>query len=179
MSLLNRNGLGDWLADRLIHVADSVKEQSPTHFDIQKDPFLDERLRVVNLPADPQTVSVTNSVSGATKQVSITLFRKPGEAAGACRAVSEVIKRMNYVTGNRFLTLAADLSESINVEHGSLWGHYNPESNPLGTRIKAAIQEAGNVSTSNRSRQPERQHLTRIASPEYGRSAALTGHLLP
>ena len=54
---------------------------------------------------------------------------------------------MNYVTDNRFITLAADLSESINVEHGSLWGHYDPETNPLGTRMKAAIQEAGNVST--------------------------------
>ena len=54
---------------------------------------------------------------------------------------------MNYVTEGRFFTLAADLSESINVEHGSLWGHYNPVDNPLGTRIKAAIQEAGNVAT--------------------------------
>jgi transketolase len=54
---------------------------------------------------------------------------------------------MNYVTENRFLTIAADLSESINLEHGSLWGHYDPETNPLGTRLKAAIQEAGNVST--------------------------------
>ena len=54
---------------------------------------------------------------------------------------------MNYVTDNRFFTIAADLSESINMEHGSLWGHYDPETNPLGTRIKAAIQEAGNVST--------------------------------
>jgi transketolase len=52
---------------------------------------------------------------------------------------------MNYVTDNRFVTLAADLSESINVEHGALWGHYDPQTNPLGTRIKAAIQEAGNV----------------------------------
>jgi transketolase len=54
---------------------------------------------------------------------------------------------MNYVTDNRFITLAADLSESINVEHGSLWGHYDPETNPLGTRFKAAIQEAGNASS--------------------------------
>jgi transketolase len=52
---------------------------------------------------------------------------------------------MNYVTENRFFTLAADLSESINVEHGALWGHYDPETNPLGTRVKAAIQEAGNA----------------------------------
>jgi hypothetical protein len=54
---------------------------------------------------------------------------------------------MNYVTENRFVTLAADLSESINVEHGSLWGHYDPETNPLGTAVKAAIQEAGNVAS--------------------------------
>jgi transketolase len=54
---------------------------------------------------------------------------------------------MNYVTDNRFFTLAADLSESINVEHGSIWGHYDPDTNPLGTRVKAAIQEAGNVAT--------------------------------
>jgi transketolase len=54
---------------------------------------------------------------------------------------------MNYVTDNRFLTIAADLSESINLEHGNLWGHYDPETNPAGTRLKAAIQEAGNVST--------------------------------
>ena len=45
------------------------------------------------------------------------------------------------------LTVAADLSESVNLEHGSLWGHYDPETNPCGTRLKAAIQEAGNVST--------------------------------
>ena len=67
--------------------------------------------------------------------------------AGARRAISEIIKWMNYVTDNRFFTVAADLSESINVEHGSLWGHYDPDDNPLGTRLKAAIQEAGNVST--------------------------------
>ena len=67
--------------------------------------------------------------------------------AGARRAISEIIKWMNYVTEGRFFTVAADLSESINVEHGSLWGHYSPTDNPLGTRLKAPIQEAGNVST--------------------------------
>jgi transketolase len=147
MSLLDRDGLGDWLADRLVAIGDAVKDDFPLHFDIHRDPFLDERLRVANLPIDPQKVAVTNPVSGAEKQVAITLFRKPGEMAGTRRAISEFIKWMNYVTGNRFFTIAADLSESINMEHGSLWGHYNPETNPLGTRIKAAIQEAGNVST--------------------------------
>jgi transketolase len=61
--------------------------------------------------------------------------------------VSEIVKWLNHVTDNRVLTLAADLSESINLEHGSIWGHYDPETNPLGTRLKAAIEEAGNVSS--------------------------------
>src|SRR5207344_2203806 len=115
--------------------------------DIKRDPFLDERLRVKNLPEETQTVTVKNAVSGAEKQVKIALFRKYGEVAGARRGISEIIKWANYVTDNRVLTLAADLSESVNMEHGSLWGHYDPEENPYGTRLKAAIQEAGNVST--------------------------------
>jgi transketolase len=147
MSLLDRNGLGDWLADRLVEIGDTVKDEVPVHFDVKTDPFQDERLRVANLPVEPTTVTAVNRLSGAEKQVAVTLFRKPGEPAGARRAISEIIKWMNYVTDNRFFTLAADLSESINVEHGSIWGHYDPETNPLGTRVKAAIQEAGNVAT--------------------------------
>src|SRR5579862_9785443 len=147
MSVLERNGLGDWLADRLVALGDTVKDDAPVLVSVTDDPFLDDRLRVANLPTEPQDLTVTNPLSGAEKQLSVTLFRKPGEIAGSRRAISEVIKWLNYVTGNRFLTLSADLSESINVEHGSLWGHYDPESNPLGTRLKAAIQEAGNVST--------------------------------
>jgi transketolase len=147
MSVLDRNGLGDWLADRLVAIGDTVKDEIPVRIDVRHDPFLDDRLRVANLPREPQKVSITNPISGKQKEIGITLFRKPEEVAGARRGISEIIKWMNYVTGNRFLTLAADLSESINVEHGSLWGHYDPEGNPLGTRIKAAIQEAGNVST--------------------------------
>ena len=147
MSLLDRNGLGDWLADRLVAIGDTVKDETRLNFDVKSDPFLDDRLRVANLPVESQKITVTNRISGAENQVAISLFRKPGEPAGARRAISEIIKWMNYVTDNRFITLAADLSESINVEHGALWGHYDPETNPLGTRIKAAIQEAGNVST--------------------------------
>ncbi len=147
MSLLERNGLGDWLADRLVAIGGTVADELPLRIDARRDPFLDERLRVANLPREPRKLSVANPLSGKTREVGVTLFRKPGEVAGARRAVSEIIKWMNYVTDNRFFTVAADLSESINVEHGSLWGHYDPETNPLGTRLKAAIQEAGNVST--------------------------------
>src|SRR6202050_1107205 len=147
MSVLERNGLGGWLAERPVAIGDTVKDEAKLHFDVKHDPFQDDRLRVANLPVEPQKVTVKNRISGAEKQVGIALFRKAGEVAGTRRGISEIIKWMNYVTDSRFITLAADLSESINVEHGSLWGHYDPETNPLGTRIKAAIQEAGNVST--------------------------------
>src|SRR5215510_13217804 len=147
MSVLDRNGLGDWLADRLVEIGDRVVDHVPVRIDVTRDPFLDDRLRVANLPEAPQELTAKNGVSGASKTVKISLFRKAGEAAGARRAISEIIKWLNYVTDNRALTVAADLSESVNLEHGSIWGHYDPESNPLGTRLKAAIQEAGNVST--------------------------------
>jgi transketolase len=145
MSILDQNGLGDWLAERLVQIGDTVSDEHKLGIDNATDPFLDERLRVAKLPMDPQTLQVKSRVSGASKDVSVNLFRKSGELMGARRAICEVIKWMNYVTDNRFVTLAADLSESINVEHGSLWGHYDPLTNPQGTRMKAAIQEAGNV----------------------------------
>jgi len=147
MSVLDRNGLGDWLADRLVEIGDQVVDRVPLRIDVTRDPFLDDRVRVANLPEAPQELTVKNSDSGASKAVKIALFRKAGETAGARRAISEIIKWLNYVTDNRAITVAADLSESVNLEHGSIWGHYDPDSNPLGTRLKAAIQEAGNVST--------------------------------
>ena len=145
MSVLDQKGLGDWVANRLVTIGDTIKDDEKSGFGGKPDPFLDERLKVASLPMEPQKLKVSNPVSGAEKEVSLALFKKPGEAAGPRRAISEIIKWMNYVTENRFFTLAADLSESINVEHGSLWGHYDPENNPAGTRVKAAIQEAGNV----------------------------------
>jgi transketolase len=147
MSLLDRNGLGDWLADHLVEIGDTLKDSIPLRIQVDRDPFQDERLRVANLPVEPQVLEVHNGVSGATKKVNVALFRKAGEVAGTRRGISEIVKWVNYITDNRFLTIAADLSESINLEHGSLWGHYSPEGNPLGTRVKAAIQEAGNAST--------------------------------
>src|SRR5205823_7585635 len=140
-------GLGDWLADRLVDIGDSLRDDLPLRIQVDQDPFLDERLRVANLPLEPQKLKARNAISGAEKELQITLFRKAGEVAGTRRGISEIVKWMNHVTGNRMLTIAADLSESVNLEHGSLWGHYDPEANPFGTRLKAAIQEAGNVST--------------------------------
>ena len=147
MSVLDREGLGEWLADRLLEIGDSVQNDLPLRVDVTRDPFLDNRLRVDNLPVEPQHLTVSNPASGEEQEVDISLFKQAGEVAGTRRAISEIIKWVNYVTDNRFITLAADLSESINVEHGSLWGHYNPETNPAATRFKAPIQEAGNASS--------------------------------
>src|SRR4030095_9399108 len=60
MSVLDRNGLGDWLADHLVEIGDMVKDDFPLRIDVKKDPFLDDRLRVANLPEGTQTLSVTN-----------------------------------------------------------------------------------------------------------------------
>ena len=147
MSVLEENGLGDWLADRLVEIGYTLGDDLPLRIDRKTDPFQDERLKVENLPREPQDVTVVNPVSGDDKKESIKLFEEPGQVRGTRRAISEIIKWMNYLTGNRLLTLAADLSESINVEHGALWGYYDPVDNPAGTMLRAAIQEAGNAST--------------------------------
>ena len=151
MSVLDRDGLGDWLADRLVQIGESVDDHMPLRIDRNIDPFQDPRLRVDHLPMEPQTVTVRNPVSKEEKEISIKLFEEPGTVTGTSRgtrrAISEIIKWMNYVTDNRFVTVAADLADSINVEAGSLWGHYDPVKNPAATRLKAVIQEAGNVST--------------------------------
>ena len=147
MSALDRGGLGDWLADRLVAIGDSVPDDLPLRIDAGRDPFQDERLLVKNLPVEPQRLAVTNPVSAAAAEIDVSLFKQPGEVAGTRRAISEIIKWVNYVTDGRLITVAADLSSSINVEKGALWGHYDPVENPAGTRFKAAIQEAGNAST--------------------------------
>ena len=147
MSVLEKNGLGKWIADRLVDIGDSVSDDTPLRLTTKEDPFSDERLRPQNAPRDPITVNVTNSVTGEQKDVDIKLFEEPGKPSGSRRAISEITKWVNYVTKNRLILLAADLADSINVEKGSVWGEFDPVKNPAGTRLRAAIQEAGNVST--------------------------------
>ena len=147
LSVLDKNGLGDWLSERLVEIGDQVNDDLPLRVDPDTDPFLDERLLVKNLPTEATTVTAEHPITGEKKDVSITLFEQPGAVKGTRRAISEIIRWVNYVTENRFVIVAADLFESINVDSGSLWGHYDPVDNIVGTRLKAAIQEAGNAST--------------------------------
>ena len=143
----NKNGLGDWVADRLVEIGDSVDDGLPLRIDRATNPFKDSRLSVDNLPVEAQNLTVTNPSSGDEKDLSIKLFEEPGNVRGTRRAISEIIKWANYVTNNRFVVVAADLAESINVEHGAIWDTFDPVANPSGSRLKAAIQEAGNAST--------------------------------
>ena len=144
MSVLDKNNLGNWLSERLIQIGDSVKDDMKLNANPNIDPFKDERLKVSNLPLVTQNIKVNGSKEN---DVSIKLFEEPGNVKGTRRAISEIFKWMNYVTSNKFVIVAADLAESINVEDGSLTGHFDPVENPSGVRLKAAIQEAGNVST--------------------------------
>ena len=147
MSVLEKKGIGKWLANKLVEIGDKVNDNLSLRVDTQKDPFQDERLLVKNLPSEAKDISVTNPVTGEKKDIKITLYEKPGANKGTRRAISEIIKWANYVTENRFVIAAADLAESINVDGGSLWGHYDPIDNIVGNRLKAGIQEAGNAST--------------------------------
>ncbi|MCL0031436.1 hypothetical protein M1N55_05340 [Dehalococcoidia bacterium] len=147
MSVLDKNGLGDWLADRLVEIGDTVRDDMPLRINRSTNPFKDDRIKVINLPREPMSVEVKDPRSGQSTEVDIKLFEEPGNVKGTRRAISEIFKWINYVTENRLVILAADLFDSINVEHGSLWGHFDPVENPSGARLKAAIQEAGNAST--------------------------------
>lgn len=148
MSVLERRaGLREWIAERVLDVAATVDRAPSLRIDPDADPFRDERLQVERLPVEPQDVTARNPHTGREVRRRISLFLPPGEKKGPRRAVSEIGAWLNHVTGGRFLTMAADLSGSINVENANLLGHYDPVDNPCGTRLKAAIQEAGNAST--------------------------------
>jgi len=174
MSVLDQNGLGDWVADRLVEIGEQVEDKLTTRIDTSKDPFLDERLDYRTLSIDPKTVTATNPISGEQKEVEIKMFEEPGVAKGSRRAISEIVKWVNYVTDNRLVLAAADLADSINVEKGSLWGEFDPVTNPAGIRLRSAIQEAGNVSTAvglvsqSASLDPERHSGVWALSGTYG-----------
>ncbi len=142
-----REGLRAWIAGRLLEIAGRLQEDLPIRIPHDSDPFHDERLRPDNLPLEPVEVKVVKSRTGEAVTKTITLFEKPGRKLGTRRVISEVGKWINYVTGNRMYTMAADLSHSINMEDSNFLGHYDPVVNPEGTRLKAGIQEAGNAST--------------------------------
>ena len=142
-----REGLGAWIADRVLNIAESVDRSPKLRIDPTTNPFMDNRLKVENLPETKQDVVVDNPHTGDQVERQISLFLEPGLKKGPRRAVSEIGAWLNYVTNGRFMTMAADLSGSINIENANLLGHYDPVDNPYGTRLKAAIQEAGNAST--------------------------------
>jgi transketolase len=148
LSVLDRKaGLREWIAERLVEIAGKLDRKLKVVIPTDVDPFRDPRLEPENLPVEPVEAVLENPHTGEKGKRTIELFAKPGEKRGTRKAISEIGKWMNYVTGNRFYTVAADLSSSINVENSSFFGHYDPVSNPAGTRLKAAITEAVNSAT--------------------------------
>ena len=147
LSILDHNDLGSWLADRLVAIGDQVQDDLSLRNSGSVDPFDDPRLKVDQLPMAPQSVTVTDVRGSKKSTVDIKLFEEAGNVRGARRAVSEIFKWSNYVTNNRFVAVAADLAESINIQKSALFGYFDPITNPSGTVLKAGIQEAGNAST--------------------------------
>lgn len=145
--LKSKAGLNEWLANRLVDIAGDVRDDLSLNIPVDENPFLDERLRPENLPREPYEATMKNPKTGDEVTKSIELFAKPGVKKGTRKAISELGKWINHVAGNRMFTAAADLSSSINIENMSFLGHYDPETNPHGTRLKAAITEAVNCAT--------------------------------
>ena len=148
MSVLDQNGLGDWVADRLVEIGDSVDDGLPLRIDRATDPFKDSRLAVDGLPVEPQNLTVANPTAPAMRKTSpSSCSRSRATCAARAGRSPRLSSGPTYVTNNRFIVVAADLAESINVEHGAIWDTFDPVANPSGGRLKAAIQEAGNAST--------------------------------
>ena len=147
LSVLERNGLGEWVTDRVAGIGDGLRRDLKLRLDVSRNPFADERLTPKGLPEDPVTVSATDPTTGRSVERTVRLFMPPGKRWGGRRAISELGLWMNHVTKGRYLTVAADLSGSINVEKSHFFGHYDPVTNPSGTRLKSAIQEATVAST--------------------------------
>lgn len=143
----SKTGLREWIANRLVDIAGDVDRDMKLNIEHDSNPFLDPRLQPANLPEKPVEATMTNPKTGEAVTKTITLFHEPGVKAGTRKAISEIGKWLNHVTGNRMFTAAADLSSSINIENMSFLGHYDPETNPHGTRLKAAITEAVNAAT--------------------------------
>jgi len=147
LSILDKTGLGAWVANRLLSIAGHLIENPKLTISTKEDPFKDARLAVDNLPMGTVELVVKHPLDQTEIKASVALFLPPGQKKGARRAVSEIGKWINYVTDNRMLTVAADLSHSINVEGCNFLGHYDPDTNPRGTRLKAGIQECVNAAT--------------------------------
>jgi hypothetical protein len=65
---------------------EQVKDDLKLSIDVKSDPFLDERLRVANLPGDTQTVKVKNPASGSEKGNQDRALQESGRSGrGAAR----------------------------------------------------------------------------------------------
>ena len=105
MSVLDKNGLGDWLADRLVEIGDRVVDKIPLRIDVDaRSVPRRAAASVANLPAEPQSSRSRTPCRARARRSRSRSSARPGEAAGARRAISEIIKWLNYVTDNRVLT---------------------------------------------------------------------------
>jgi len=83
MSVLDRNGLGDWLADRLVAIGDTITDNFPLRVQNATDPFQDERLRAMGREIEQAVVDVLREGRALTYDLG-------GDAS--CSQVGEAIR---------------------------------------------------------------------------------------
>ena len=138
MSVLNRNGLGDWLADRLVAQGDAVtaSKTPAAHLDVTRDPF-HRRASARRESSDRAAESHGQERHFRQGKGSHDLAVQESRRSLSGRPPRHFWKSSSGWNlrhqNNRMLSVAADLSESVNLEHGSAAGaHYDPDTNPLG-----------------------------------------------
>ncbi len=138
LSLLDRDGLGEWLADKLVEIGDSVPDEIPGL-----------RLSARDFSSDPEVVD--------PERLPKSVFFEPGEKQPNRKGLAKVGAYLNAVGRRKYgrplvIACSADLAESTNIVgfaqgfgDSEGWGWYQPVDNPDGALLPTAITEFGNA----------------------------------
>ena len=124
MSVLDQNGLGDWLADRLVEIGDTVKDDHKLAHRRQ-DRSVPGRAAARRQPADGAAEARRSRIRlPARKRKSPSrCSARRARVMGARRGISEIIKWMNYVTDNRFYHLGGG---PVGIDQCRAWQPVGP-----------------------------------------------------
>ena len=148
MSVLDKNGLGDWIADRLADIGDSVNDGLPLRVDRHKDPF--HRLapagrESAHRAAEPESDQPFVRRDEEPVHKAVRAAGQRSRQRGGQSRKSSSGRTTSRTTASSWWRLTSPNPSTSNT--GAVWDTFDPVANPGGGRLKAAIQEAGNAST--------------------------------
>ncbi len=171
ISVLEKNGLGDWLADRIVEIGDQVKDDFKLSIDVKTGSVPRRAASRGESAGDTQTIKLNNPCRARKRKSRSRSSARPASRRSAARDF-----RSHQVVQLRDRRTRGDhcrrLSESVNMEHGSLSAATIPRRSRWHA-LKAAIQEAGKRQHPSGSSGRARLSIPRV-SPECGRGAART-----